>query len=164
MKISLKFALIVFTTFIAATTTFTQEWTKAQKEVWQVVEDNWTNWKAGDIQGMTTSLHEMYQGRNDQSPLPWTKEQLIQRYMEIKDIMKLEDFSINPVRIIVTKNAAVVDYYYMYEAMYTRDEKKELKESSGQNVEFYVKEGEKWLLLGDMTIIEEEGYNNNDDE
>jgi len=164
MKTSLKIAVIAFTAFIATTTAFTQEWTKAQKEVWQVVEDSWTKWKAGDVQGTTACLHEKYQGWNNQLPLPITKEQSIKRYEEMKDIEKLENFGINPARIVVTENAAVVDYYFTAEATYTRGEKKELKEFHGQNVEFYVKEGGKWLLLGDMTTIEEAENNHKDDE
>ena len=163
MKTSLKFAVVAFTAFITTTTAFAQEWTKAQKEVWQVVEEGWTKWKAGDIEGTTAYLHEKYQGWNDQIPLPLNKEQVIQWSQEMKNIMKIEFFGLNPARIVVTENAAVVDYYFIYEATYTRGEKKELKESQGKNVEFYIKEGDKWLLLGDMTIIEEEGNNHKDD-
>jgi len=112
--------------------------------------------------------HNMYSPEclrwNNQLPLPITKEQSIKRYEEMKDIEKLENFGINPARIVVTENAAVVDYYFTAEATYTRGEKKELKEFHGQNVEFFVKEGGKWLLLGDMTTIEEAENNNKDDE
>lgn len=153
MKTSLKCAIVALAAFIATTIAFTQEWTKAQKEVWQVVEDGWMKWKAGDIQGSAAYLHEKYQGWNDQLPLPLTKEMIIQRSKELKDIFKIDFFSINPARIVITENAAVVDYYYSFEAAYTKGDKKELIESNGQNVEFYIKEGGKWLLLGDMTTI-----------
>jgi len=155
MRTSLKFAVVAFTAFIA-TTAFTQEWTKAQNEVWQVVEDSWTKWKAGDLDGSTAYLHEKYQGWNNQIPLPITKGQVIKSNQELKDIMKLETFSLNPARIVITENAAVVDYYFSAEATYTRGEKKELSSFHGQNAEFYIKEGGKWMLLGDMTTIKEE--------
>jgi hypothetical protein len=163
MKMSLKFALVAFTAFIVTTAAFTQEWTKAQKEVWQVVENSWTKWKAGDIEGALACLHEKYQGWNNQMPLPETKEQTIQWYKALKDI-KPEYFSINPARIVVTENAAVVDYYYEYEATFTRGEEKVQRESSGQYVEFYVKEGGKWMLLGDMTVNKENRNNPKDHE
>jgi hypothetical protein len=162
MRTFLKCAVVAFTAFIATTTAFTQEWTKAQKEVWQIVEDGWTKWKAGDIQGSIAYLHEKYQGWNDQSPLPTTKEKALQRSLEMKDNFKIDYLSLNPARIVITENAAVVDYYYWYEATYTRGEEKELIEEYGQNVEFYIKEGGKWLLLGDMTTIKEK-KNNHDD-
>jgi len=37
----------------------------------------------------------------------------------------------------------------------TVGEKKAMEESHGKNVEFYVKEGGKWLLLGDLTLFNE---------
>jgi hypothetical protein len=155
MKTLLKCAVVAFIASIAATASFSQEWTKAQKELWQIVEDSWAKWKAGDIQGSLVYLHEKYQGWNDQSPLPITKEMTTQRSLETKDNFKIDYFSLNPARIVITENAAVVDYYYTFEATFTRGEKKELIESNGQNAEFYVKEGGKWLLLGDMTTIKE---------
>jgi len=155
MRTFLKWTAVAFIALIATTTAFTQEWTKAQKEVWQVVEDSWTKWKANDIQGSLAYLHEKYQGWSDQSPLPITKEMTIQRFQEAKDLFKVNYFSLNPARIVITENAAVVDYYYWYEATYTRGEKKELIEDRGQNAEFYVKEEGKWMLLGDMTTHKE---------
>jgi hypothetical protein len=164
MKTSLRLAAVALTVFIATTNAFTQEWTKAQNEVWQIVEDGWTKWKTGDLASMEAYLHEKYQGWNDQIPLPITKQQVKQSNLEMKDIMKLDHFSLNPARIVITENAAVVDYYYMYEGTYTRGEKKELMEVHGQNVEFYIKEGGKWLLLGDMTTVKEKENHHEDHE
>jgi hypothetical protein len=154
MKTLLKYAVVAFVVFIATSTAFAQEWTKAQKEVWQVVEDSWTKWKAGDLEGSLACLHDKYQGWSDDVPLPMTKEMVIQWSKEMKNIMKMDHFTLNPARIAVTENAAVVDYYYWYEGTYTLGEKKEMKESQGKNAEFYIKEGGKWLLLGDMTTHE----------
>ena len=49
----------------------------------------------------------------------------------------------------------MVDYYFYYMATYTSGEQKIQREGNGKNVEFYVKEGGKWLLLGDMTVFSE---------
>jgi hypothetical protein len=155
MKTLLKYVVVAFMLFSATSSAFAQEWTKTQKEVWQVVEDSWTKWKAGDIEGSIAYLHDKYQGWSDNVPLPYTKEQIRQYFQEMKNAMKIEYFELNPARIVVTENAAVVDYYYGYEATYTKGEKKETKESQGKNTEFYVKEGGKWLLLGDMTTHKE---------
>ena len=54
----------------------------------------------------------------------------------------------------MTDNAAVIDYYYDYTLTTTIADKKETKQRKGMVVEFYVKEGGKWLLLGDMTTHE----------
>jgi len=133
---------------------FSQEWTKAQKEVWQVVENSWIKWKSGDFTGMASFIHEKYQGWNQDNPLPMSKEEVMNLYNLMKDNYKLNSYLINPARITVTDNAAVVDYYFQYQLTLTDGEKKFLKRYDGRNVEFYVKEGGKWLLLGDMTVTE----------
>jgi hypothetical protein len=38
-------------------------------------------------------------------------------------------------------------------------DKKEQEQMHGKNAEFYVKEGGKWFLLGDMTTFEEKEEN-----
>jgi hypothetical protein len=133
---------------------FAQEWSKAQKEVWQVVENSWVTWTAFDIEGFTAILHEKYQGWNNNIPLPITKEMYKKELLEMQKRMKFGFYEINPARIVVTENAAVVDYYFVYETIDTQGEKAAKQESSGKNVEFYTKEGGKWLLLGDLTIID----------
>lgn len=133
---------------------FAQEWSKAQKEVWQVVENSWVTWTAFDIEGFAAILHEKYQGWNNNIPLPITKEMYKKELLEMQKRMKFGFYEINPARIVVTENAAVVDYYFVYETIDTQVEKAAKQESSGKNVEFYTKEGGIWLLLGDLTIID----------
>jgi hypothetical protein len=156
MKTILRCTVWAFAIAILTANAYAQEWTKAQKEVWQVVEDGWAKWKAGDMDGMFASFHPRYQGWNDDLPLPITKEMNVAWYKEIKDMMKVNNYEINPARIVVTDNAAVVDYFFSINATYNRDDKKETKEAGGKNVEFYVKEGGKWLLLGDMTVQDDD--------
>lgn len=157
MKTTFKIAVVAFVAFIATTAAYAQEWTKAQTEVWQVVQDSWTKWKAGDVEGTMAFIHEKYQGWSDDSPLPMTKADVKNWFTEMKDMMKIEFFSLSPARILVLDNTAVVDYYFWYSTTITMAEKKEMKESKGKNAEFYVKEGGKWLLLGDMTVHEKTG-------
>ena len=158
------FLLLCLFMGILTTSAFAQEWTKSQKEVWQIVEDSWTKWKAGDIESAIACIHDKYQGWNDEIPLPLTKEKVKQLYQEFKDMEKINHFNLFPGRIVVTETAAVVDYFYWYEATYTTGEKKKITESKGKNVEFYIKEGGKWLLLGDMTTHEKTENNNKDDD
>jgi hypothetical protein len=155
MKTSLKIAMIAWFAFFASTA-FAQEWTKAQKEVWQVVEEQWAKTKAGDINGALAYIHEKYQGWNKEMSLPVTKEMTMKWFKKINEISKLDDYNLNPARITVTDDAAVVDYYFYYQVSMLQGDKKEPKTFYGKNAEFYVKEGGKWLLLGDMTITNEE--------
>jgi hypothetical protein len=131
-----------------------QEWTKAQKEIWQVVENSWMTWTTLDIEGFAAILHEKYQGWNNNTPLPITKEMYKKELQEMQKTLKFGFYEINPARIVVTENAAVVDYYFVYETTDTQVEKAEKHENSGKNVEFYTKEGGKWLLIGDLTLID----------
>ena len=42
-----------------------------------------------------------------------------------------------------------------YSVTSTIGDTKKQEEGKGKNVEFYVKEGGKWLLLGDMSVYED---------
>ena len=132
-----------------------QEWTKEQSEVWKVVQDTWKGWKAGDATAVMASVHEKYQGWSDQSPLPMGKQSMLEWYNSMKETMKISYYNIEPARIVVLKSAAVVDYYGYFNVSWDMGEDKGSKEIKGKFVEFYVKEGDKWLLLGDMMAHEE---------
>ena len=155
MKTLFKSMLVAVMTLMA-THVFAQEWTKAQLEVWQVVERSWASWKAGDIPGELAILHPKYQGWSTEEPVPLSKETTSQLYYSMKDNLKLDYYMLNPVRIVVLENTAVVDYYFSYYISFTWGEQKKQEEGYGKIAEFYVKEGGKWLLLGDMTVHEEE--------
>ncbi len=155
MKTLLKLVLLAMLAIIT-TSVFAQEWTKEQKEVWQVVENSWIKWKAGDVDGVTIALHPKYQGWDDESSLPLNKDAVIQWFRAQKDRMTVNGYMINPARITVTENAAVVHYYFSYSVTYMAGDQKKLEEGGGKYVEFYVKEGGKWLCLGDMTMDDDD--------
>jgi hypothetical protein len=56
----------------------------------------------------------------------------------------------------VVDKSAVVQYYFEIGMTYTMGEKKTEQKMHGKNAEFYVKDGGKWLLLGDMTLHEDD--------
>jgi len=129
-----------------------QEWTIEQKEVWQEVENMFSNWKAGDVDAMFSNVHQDYLGWNEEAPLPMSKDKW-QNSMK-KYITRLTnlDFNIEPARIIVKGNVAVVHFYY--EMSWGLDTREGVKDFSykGKWSEFYIKENGKWMLLGDMTL------------
>jgi hypothetical protein len=127
-----------------------QEWTKEQQEVWKVVEDTWNNWKTKNSDGIAATLHDKYQGWSDESPLPMGKQELLNWFNSMKDMMTFYYSYITPARITVTANAAVVDYYFEFSGEYKMGDKTIPEEMKGKTVEFYVKEGGKWRLLGDF--------------
>ncbi|MFO7615818.1 MAG: nuclear transport factor 2 family protein [Bacteroidales bacterium] len=151
MKTSMKMAVLAMVTLIATAGAFAQEWTKAQKEVWQVCETAWKDYQNQNWDGVAAYMHPNYQGWDDQSPLPYSKEKAMQMIKERFTTVKLTSYDIEPARIVVLKDAALIDYYYSYTIVSMQGDKKEFKELKGMFVEFYVKEGGKWLCLGDMT-------------
>lgn len=162
MKTLAKFAMVALIAMIA-TTVVAQEWTKEQKEVWQVVENSWMKWKAGDMDGAFAYLHPKFQGWSDDSPLPVNRETVVQWYKSMEGIQKAEGYQINPARIVVADNAAVVHYYFQYSVTYTMGEVKKHEKGEGKYVEFLVKEGGKWLCLGDMTVMDDGDDEKDDD-
>lgn len=157
MKSTFKivFAIGMIMALFSSTTTVAQEWTKDQKEVWNVVVDSWNKWAAGDIEGSMASIHEKYQGWSSDSPLPIGKEKLTDWYTAMKNFAKVNFHDVEPARITIVGNAAVVHYYFSVNMTYTIGEEKSQKDISGKNAEFYIKDGGKWLLLGDMTAFDD---------
>lgn len=153
MKKIFKIAAIAIIAILFAGMVNAQEWTKEQTEVWKVVQDTWTGWKTGNLDMISANLHDKYQGWSSESPLPMGKESLVSMFAAMKDSFKVNFYNIEPARITVTKSAAVVNYYfYMSVTALGGDNKTE--EEKGKIVEFYVNEGGKWLLLGDMMAHE----------
>ena len=155
MKKSIALAVAVGVMLFLSTASLAQDWTKEQTELWKVVEDTWMKWKTGDIDGMATFIHERYQGWSSDAPLPVSKSKMMEWYKSMKDVLKVSFVEVEPARITITKEAAVVDYYFSAKMTYTMGEEKKSEEISGKNVEFYVKDGGKWLLLGDMTVFKD---------
>jgi len=138
---------------LASVNTFSQNWSKEQLEVWAVVEDSWDGWSGGDMDKVLATIHEDYQGWSNRDQLPVNKTQVKEMFASMALSTKLSDFFINPARIMITGNAAVVDYVFEFSAVYINGEDEMPYNVSGKNAEFYVKEGGNWQLLGDMTIM-----------
>jgi hypothetical protein len=155
MKTIVK-SVLVAVMILGATNLFAQEWTKEQLEVWQVAEEGWKRWKAGDIDGELALLHSKYQGWSTEEPVPLSKETTSQLYYSMKENLRLDYYMLNPIRIVVLDNAAVVDYYFRYYISFTLGGQTKQEEGYGKIAEFYVRETGKWLLLGDMTVHEED--------
>lgn len=154
-KIICLFSIIAFL-FMIPLNSFSQNWSDDQLEVWTVVKKGWDVWKSGDTDAFMATLHDKYQGWSNMDLLPISKA----LYSEMLDPegaqFKLKEYMINPARIVVTDNAAVVHYGFEFYGEYVTDKGAEQFERSGKNTEFYVKEGGEWLLLGDMTVVDEE--------
>jgi len=162
MKKMLRFAIIGLMATLFASSSYAQEWTKAQLEVWKTVENEWKSWKAGDVDGLAAIMHEKYQGWNAEDPLPVNKTTVVGYYTTMKDLFKVQSMNINPARITVTENTAVVDYYFMFTYTMGEGEKQKSEEYKGRSIECYTREGGKWLLLGDLMVFDEDDEEDDD--
>ena len=148
--------VIIMIAFLGASTLQAQEWTKTQKEVWKVAQDAWAKWQEGDIDAAFVNVHAKYMGWNSEDPLPMSREKWLHFAKEFMKYVKLESYDIEPARILVYDNVAVIDYYFEYYSTFTKDDKSTEAHIKGKNAEFYIKEGGKWMLIGDMTLSKEE--------
>ena len=105
---------------------------KDQQEVWKVVQDTWKAWKSGDVKATFQTFHEKYQGWSDDSPIPIGKASLQEWFSSMKDMMTLNFYNIEPARITVLKDAAVVDYFYYLNMSYAMGDEKGSKETKGK--------------------------------
>ncbi|KPL17235.1 MAG: hypothetical protein AMS26_01735 [Bacteroides sp. SM23_62] len=168
MKTMKKTLCLLFCSFIvlslASSRVFSQEWTSEQEEVWSVVEKSWSDWQSGNATDVMASIHESYQGWSVDQPLPLGKKQVSAMYEWMAANSKIQYFMLNPARIVVENDVAVVHYYFVFSSEYTEDDETEQETLSGKNTETYIKEGGSWLLLGDMTIYEEEEDDDDNDD
>lgn len=154
MKIITNYSAIVvlLIAFLGASTLNAQDWTKDQKEVLDVIENAWAKWQEGDFDASVASIHEKYLGWNQEDPLPTTKTKWVKSIEKMKDYVKLVDYDIEPARILVYKDVAVVHYYFEQTMSVTKNDTTTEINFKGKNAEFLIKEGGKWLLIGDMTF------------
>jgi len=126
--------------------TSAQNWSKAQLEVWQNVEDLWKANKNKDLDKFMSFFHEDFMGWAMTSPYPLSKQQvkdLIGHYLPKNELVL---YNLRPMTILIKGNTAIVHYYY---SQVQRDKQGHETSEKGRWSETYLKEGNKWLLLGD---------------
>lgn len=128
-----------------------QTYSKEQMAVWQEVENKWAKWKAGDLDAAFANIDDHWLGWNDKDPMPISKEKWVISMKETVNRRSNISFDIEPARILVRGNGAVVHYYYSYSFLYTDGDQSQTVSDQGKWSEFFIKEGGKWILIGDFT-------------
>jgi len=144
---------ILLFVFISGTI-MAQEWSKEDKELWKTIEDSWKKWQDKDVEGTLALFHDQYLGWRNEAPMPSDKERVKKMFTWMAEKGEIRYMDLQPVRIAMTKNAAVVHYHYAIMGVWG-DKEEYIK---GTNSEFYVKENGEWLLLGDFTYEMEEDH------
>jgi ketosteroid isomerase-like protein len=122
------------------------QWTAEQKEVWAVEEKVWSLNKPTDMTEMLTYYHPDYAGWNYGNPVPSNKDRVnkwMSYWFGTGEVVVLD---LIPMTIQVHGNFAFVHYYYR---MVIKDKKGEEKMESGRWTDIWIKDGGKWLIIGD---------------
>ena len=122
---------------------FGQEWTAEQKEVWKAVETNWEAIKNGNVEGVLALKHENAFLWSRPYPEPITKGMLEVIYKDWFESEKPSSAKIRPLNIHIFKNVANVYYLYKYEGVRYFD--------YGRALETWIKQDNKWLLIGKLS-------------
>jgi ketosteroid isomerase-like protein len=123
-----------------------EKWTPEQKEIWAVEEKCWSLNKPTDLEALMSLYHPDYRGWNYLSPLPSGKDQVRKWMGYYMNEGEVAIYDIRPVEIFVRGNVAFAHYYYR---IITKDKKGEEKAESGRWTDIFMKEGGKWLCIGD---------------
>lgn len=131
---------------LVSTEASAQDWSPVQKEVWKNVEAYWALDAAGNMEGFMAYFHDNYIGWDINEPLPMdklsAKKFIDHSYKTEKTIL----YNIKPVAINVFGNVAIVDYYY---TQLVKDAEGKEKGRSGRWADVVMKQGDKWVLIGD---------------
>jgi hypothetical protein len=131
---------------IASSNLYAQEWNAAQKDVWKNVEAYWALDAAGNLDGFMSYFHDNYIGWQTSDPMPankaTVKKFIEQDYKSEKTVL----YNITPVSINVVSNVAIANYYY---TRIVKDAEGKEKTRSGRWADVLMKQGDKWVLVGD---------------
>ena len=144
-SVSFVLAVVCFTLLISMPLC-AQEWSPAQKEVWKNVEAYNALYAQRDLEGFVAYFHPDYRGWDYESALPMDKASS-RKFLEhaFKTTTTLV-YDIKPVAIQIYGNVAFVHYYYT--EVYKDVEGKQ-KSSSGRWTDILLKQGDRWLMIGD---------------
>ena len=134
------------------TSLYAQEWSKEQKEVWELTEKMFKYFADRNLDAYLSCLHEKYVSWFDTNPHPIDKNEL--RNWESYNLKaeKILDYTVIPVSITVADNVAIINYYY-----WTRREcDKGRYYTQSRITQICKKENEEWLVIGNSMVKEKE--------
>jgi len=119
-----------------------EEWTEAQKEVWKIVETDWEYCKQGDVKAVMAGRHDgsLTWWPTRAFPLGKRGTKLSFENWFFKD--KPVSYELKPLNIHIFGDVANVFYLYKWEG--------KVLPKSGRNMATYVKQNNKWELMGTM--------------
>jgi ketosteroid isomerase-like protein len=138
--------MLVLTTVMTVAGLQAQDWSAAQKEVWKNVEAYWALDAARNLDGFMSYFHDNYIGWELSQPLPSGKATARKFIEHSYKTSTTVVYDIKPVAINIFGNVAIVDYYY---TTISKDSAGKEQERSGRWADILMKQGDKWVLIGD---------------
>ena len=158
MKNLVLTVIAVFVLLVLSNTSFAQEWSDAQKDVWAGVQKYWDVSATGNAMAFMTYFDESYMGWSNQSRVPMSKANTGKWIdQDAKDNTTVV-YTITPLTIWVQGNFAYVHYTYSM----LEENKKSGKRtpSTGTWTDILMKKDGKWVLIGDHGGRTSGGNNN----
>jgi ketosteroid isomerase-like protein len=125
---------------------FAQEWSAEQKEVLAFEVAYWKAYSDRDQAGTLALMHDDYKGWSYGDTLPAGKTIAKMQFAHSFPATKLFYHEVTPISILVRGDVAVV-HYVVYG--HSSNEKGEHETGELRWTDTLIKEGDKWLLLGD---------------
>jgi ketosteroid isomerase-like protein len=133
-------------TLFTSTTLFSQEWSDAQKEVWETVKTYNNMFDKGDVQGLLSYNDESFSGWSYSLEAPRDKNSSIKVMNYWLANSKTLYSTMTPAKIWVNGDYAYVHYYY---TEYSEDAEGKKKWRKGRYTDILLKKDGKWMIVGD---------------
>jgi len=147
-------AVILPCLFLLPLTAEGQEWSAEQLEVWQTVEASWVAETEVGISWYDEFVHPDFKGWSMTRPYPMDLDTARRWSRYGRETSKTLIFSLHPMAIVIQGNTAVAFYYV---SAGDEDEKGERETTHSREVDTFVRENGKWMILSWMTGDEPSG-------
>ena len=145
-----KVSKVIFTFLILSTlcafSVSAQQWTDAQKEVWEAVEAYNDLAGKGDVQGFLSYFDESYSGWSYLLDAPSGKKEATVALNYWLANSKTIYQTLTPAKIWVNGDFAYVHYYY---TQYIEDNEGKKEWEKGRWTDILMKKEGKWVMVGD---------------
>jgi ketosteroid isomerase-like protein len=161
MKKLTQIFFAMFVLLLLTGSSFAQQWSDAQKDVWAGVEKYWQVSSSGDAAGFMNYFDDSYMGWSNQSRVPMNKANTGKWVTQDAKNNTTLVYSITPLSVWVKGDFAYVHYTY---AMIEQNKESNKKTSSaGIWTDILMKKDGKWMLIGDHGGRTSGGSSNSDD-
>ena len=122
-----------------------EDWTAEQKEVWDVVKGGWDKIKNRDSEGLAENRHKNAIIWWSSATSPHRVERLKGAYERWFGYEKVTEAELQPLRIEIFDNVAIVAYYATW--------KSDKRATKTKYLTVYMKQGSKWWSIGNLASM-----------